>query len=48
MNARVVIGLDNARTRYKVLVATVDSPERLVERHVDECEINDRPRAANE
>lgn len=48
MNARVVVGLDNVRTRYKVLVATVDGRERLVERQVDECETNDRPRAANE
>lgn len=47
MNARVVVGLDNVRTRYKVLVATVDGRE-LLERQVDECETNDRPRAANE
>ena len=49
MNARAGVGLDNVRTRYKVLVATLDGRERLVGRRVDECEINDRPpHAANE
>lgn len=47
MNVRVVVGLDNARTRNKVLVAAVDGRERI-ERQVDECETNYRPRAANE
>jgi len=37
MNARVFIGLDNAGTRDKVLVATVDGRERLVEWQVHEC-----------
>lgn len=47
MNARVFVGLDNACTRYKVLVATVDGRERI-ERQVDECGTNDRSRAAKE